>query len=137
MNSRGYDNSSIQLTIEKINGKNYYEWTQSIQLVIKGKGKLGYLNSKTEEPASSQPNSLQKWKVKNSMVKAWLIHPMQNSIGKTTFFLATAKNFWDATCETYSNVEDFSHIFEITTKLWQLRQENREVIDFHIEMVTL
>ncbi|KAH9698541.1 protein kinase domain-containing protein [Citrus sinensis] len=36
--------NSLQITIHKLNGKNYFEWSQSVRLVIDGKGKLGYLN---------------------------------------------------------------------------------------------
>lgn len=36
--------SSLQITIHKLNGKNYLEWSQSVRLVIDGKGKLGCLN---------------------------------------------------------------------------------------------
>ena len=34
-----FDNSSLHLTIEKLNGKNYREWAQAIKLAIDGKGK--------------------------------------------------------------------------------------------------
>ncbi|RVW90170.1 hypothetical protein CK203_041959 [Vitis vinifera] len=37
----------LHLTIEKLNGKNYREWAQSIKLVIDGKGKLGFLTGET------------------------------------------------------------------------------------------
>ena len=37
----GFENPSVQLTIHKLNGKNYLEWAQSINLVIKmAKGNL-------------------------------------------------------------------------------------------------
>ena len=58
--SNGADNSSFQLTVEKLNGKNYLEWAQSIKLVIDGKGKLGYLTGETKKPPSTD-SSLQKW----------------------------------------------------------------------------
>ena len=40
MNSNGSDNSTFQFTVEKLNGKNFLEWAQSVKLVIDGKGKL-------------------------------------------------------------------------------------------------
>ena len=42
----GFDNSPLHLTVEKLNGKNYKEWAQTIKLVIDGKGKLGLLTNK-------------------------------------------------------------------------------------------
>ncbi|KAG6503627.1 hypothetical protein ZIOFF_035944 [Zingiber officinale] len=35
---------SLQITLHKLNGKNYLEWSQTVRLAIDGKGKLGYLN---------------------------------------------------------------------------------------------
>ena len=34
-----FDNSPLHLTVEKLNDKNYKKWTQTIKLVINGKGK--------------------------------------------------------------------------------------------------
>lgn len=36
-------NNSLQLTAQKLNGKNYLEWAQTVKLVIDGKEKLGHL----------------------------------------------------------------------------------------------
>lgn len=42
------DVSSLPLTVEKLNGKNYRNWAQSFKLVINGKGKMEYLTEKTK-----------------------------------------------------------------------------------------
>ena len=116
MNSNGSDNSTFQFTVEKLNGKNFLEWAQSIKLVIDGKGKLGYLTGEMKRPSSTDA-SLQKWKSENSMVTAWLVNSMKPSIGKTYMFLPSAKEVWDAVRETYFDVENSSQIFEIKTRL--------------------
>lgn len=72
MSSGGIDNSSFQLIVEKLNGKNFREWAQSIKLVIDGKGKLGYLTGDTKMPASTEIDLLQRWRSKNSMVSGGL-----------------------------------------------------------------
>ena len=64
MASNGSENSTFQFTVEKLNGKNFLEWAQSIKLVIDGNGKLGYLTGETKKPSSTDA-SLQKWKSKN------------------------------------------------------------------------
>lgn len=134
---RGFDSLSIQLTAEKIKGKNYREWTQSIKLVINDKGKLGYLIGETEELDSTHPVSRQKWNSENFMIRAWLVHSMIPSIGKAYLFLPTTKDIWEAIRKNYSDTKNFSQIFEIKTQLWQMKQGNREVTDYYMEMVTL
>ncbi|XP_057965332.1 uncharacterized protein LOC131155901 [Malania oleifera] len=92
LNSNGLDSSSLLLSMERLNGKNFCEWAQSIKLVIDGKGKLGYPTSEKKKPASTDATTLQKWKSKNSMVTAWLVNSMKPSIGKTYLFLSSAKD---------------------------------------------
>ena len=43
------NSSSLQLTVHKLNGKNYLEWAQCVKLVIDGKGKLGHLTSEQNQ----------------------------------------------------------------------------------------
>lgn len=54
------DNAPFQLTLEKLNGRNFRECVQSIKLVIDGKLKLGYPTGVTKKPTDVV--LLQKWK---------------------------------------------------------------------------
>lgn len=47
------ESSPVQLIVEKLHGKNFREWAQSIKLAIDGKGKLGYLTGETKQPKSA------------------------------------------------------------------------------------
>ena len=52
-------------------------------------------------------------------------------------FLPTAKDVGDAIRETYSDVKNASQIFEIKTRLWQIKQGDREVTEYNTEMLGL
>ncbi|RDX65237.1 hypothetical protein CR513_56119, partial [Mucuna pruriens] len=91
---------SLQITIHKLNGKNYLEWSTSVQLVIDGKGKFGYLNGDVQAPDSGDLKYRQ-WRSENSIVTAWLINSMDPVIGKSFMFLRTARDVWEAVKETY------------------------------------
>ncbi|RVW49858.1 Retrovirus-related Pol polyprotein from transposon RE1 [Vitis vinifera] len=132
-----FDNSPLHLTIEKLNGKNYREWAQAIKLVIDGKGKLGFLTGETRRPPPTDVAASQKWRSENSFITSCLINSMKPSIGKTYMFLPTAKDVWDAIRETYSDAENASQIFEIKTRLWQMKQGDREVTEYYTEMLGL
>ena len=49
------ENHSLQITQHKLDGTNYLEWSQSVLLVIREKGKLGYLTGDTPKPAETEP----------------------------------------------------------------------------------
>ena len=82
-----YENS-LQITIRKLNRKNYFEWSQFVRLVIDEKGKLRYLNGEVTPPAINDPKYRQ-WRLENSMVTAWLINSMDPIIEKTFMYLNT------------------------------------------------
>ena len=128
--------SSFQLTIHKLNGKNYLEWAQSVKLAIDGRGKLSHLNGEVSKPAANDPN-LKTWRSENSLVIAWLINSMEPAIGKPHLFLPTAKDVWEAVRDMYSDLENSSQIFDLKSKLWQSRQKDREVTTYYNQMVML
>ena len=62
---------------------------------------------------------------------------MKPVIGKTYIYLPTTKDVWDVIRETYSDAENASQIFEIKTRLWQMKQGDREVTEYYTEMLGL
>ena len=125
-----FNNSPLHLAVEKLNGKNYREWAQTIKLIINGKGKLGFLTGKTRRPPPTDAVASQKWQSENSFITSCLINSMKPVIGKMYIFLPTAKDVWDAIWETYSDVENASQIFELKTRFWQMKQGNRAVTEY-------
>ena len=59
---------------------------------------------------------------------------MKLAIGKTYMFLPTTK---DVIRETYFDVKNASQIFELKTRLWQMKQGDREVTEHYTEMLGL
>ncbi|RVW89118.1 hypothetical protein CK203_040218 [Vitis vinifera] len=109
-----FDNSPLHLIVEKLNGKNYREWAQAIKLVIDGKGKLRFLTDETRRPPPTDVAASQKWRLTCS----------PNGKGRVG-------------CDTgnVSNAENASQIFEIKTRLWQMKQGDREVTEYYTEML--
>lgn len=126
----------LQLTSQKLNGKNYLEWAQSVKLAINGRGKLGYLTGDITQPKEGD-SARQTWSSENSLVIASLINSMEPAIGKPYLFLPTAKDVWEAIQQTYSDAEDSSQVFELKNKLWKSKQEEREVTIYYSDMVSL
>lgn len=56
---------------------------------------------------------------------------------KTYLFLSTTKDVWQVVCETYSDGDDSSLIFEIKMRLCQRRQGEKGVTEYYMEMVSL
>lgn len=61
---------------------------------------------------------------------AWLVNSMKPLISKTYLFMPIAKDIWEAAREIYSDTEDSSQIFEIKTRLWQMKQGDKDVTKY-------
>ncbi|XP_045810273.1 putative glycine-rich cell wall structural protein 1 [Trifolium pratense] len=69
-NSRGGgQNNSLQVNVQKLDGSNYPEWSQTVRLILEGKGKLGFLTGDVLMPATTHPN-YRFWKSENSSIIA-------------------------------------------------------------------
>ncbi|RVX15852.1 hypothetical protein CK203_005803 [Vitis vinifera] len=81
-----------------------------MKLFIRGKGKFGYLTGANKAPKPEDLTQL---------------------LGKpTSFFLVpTAKDLWDAIQETYSDLGNAAQMFEIKTKLKDIKQGLNKELD--------
>ena len=98
----GSHSTSLQITVIRLNGKNYLEWAQSVKLAIDGRGKLWFLTREEAQLAAVDP-TFRKWRLKNSLITAWLPNSMEESIRKPYMFM-TAKEIWEVVREMYSNL---------------------------------
>ncbi|XP_073280462.1 putative 3'(2'),5'-bisphosphate nucleotidase, mitochondrial isoform X2 [Primulina huaijiensis] len=62
-----FDSQLLQITQHKLNGLNFREWFQSVILVIKGRGKIGYLTCVVKAPSETDSKF---WEAENSIVMA-------------------------------------------------------------------
>ncbi|GMY06903.1 hypothetical protein FCV25MIE_02142 [Fagus crenata] len=105
------DNMSMQMTSNKLDGTNYFAWSQFVQLYVTGKGKLGYLTGEKIKLAMSDP-SFSTWVEENSMLMSWLLNSMTPDINASFLRLPTAHDIWDAVAQTYFTGNDASQIYE-------------------------
>ncbi|GMI67956.1 hypothetical protein HRI_000464900 [Hibiscus trionum] len=128
--SQGDLNSSLIITNHRLDGKNFLQWSQSVIMVICGRGKLGYTNRDIPRPATTDP-TYGTWELNNSIVMAWLINSMEGHISRTYLFFKTVKDMWDAIKENYSYLGIASQVFEIKLKLKDIRQGTLEVTQYY------
>ncbi|GMI84032.1 hypothetical protein HRI_002072500 [Hibiscus trionum] len=122
--------SSLIITNRRLDGKNFLQWSQSVLMVIRGRGKLGYINGEIPQPTITDP-TYATWELNNSIVMAWLINSMESHISRTYLLFKTAKEMWDAVKENYSDLGNASQVFEIKLKLKDIRQGTLEVTHYY------
>ena len=130
------NHTSLQITTQKLNGKNFLKWSCSVLMVIRVKGRLGYLDGSTPTPDPKE-SSYANWEAQNSIVMAWLIHSMEDNIADTYILFPTAKRIWDAVTMAYSDLENTSQMFELRNKIRTLKQGESDVTGYYHEATRL
>ncbi|GMI85118.1 hypothetical protein HRI_002181000 [Hibiscus trionum] len=100
-------NSSLIITNHLLDGKNSLQWSQSVLMVIRGRGKLGYINENISQPTVAGP-TYATWELNNSIVMAWLINSMESHISRTYLLFKTVEEMWNAVKENYSDMGNAS-----------------------------
>ncbi|GMN47868.1 hypothetical protein TIFTF001_017034 [Ficus carica] len=126
------DNTSqnLQITTQKLNGKNFLQWSCSAALVIRGKGKIAFIDGSSPRPDVDDP-SYASWDSNNSLVMAWLIHSMEDEIGETNLSKFNGKEIWDAVALAYSDLENSSQLFELRNWACNLHQGDMDVNQYY------
>ena len=133
-----HPDTSLPLVVSsfKLTGHNFIPWSRSIQLLIRGKGKYGYLDGSIPQPASTDP-SFSTWEIQNSLVMSWLILSMDDSIAEVYLLYPTAKAIWDAVTLAYSDLTDSSQMFALRNRARTLRQDDLSVTQYFNSLTKL
>nr|GME06576.1 Retrovirus-related Pol polyprotein from transposon RE1 [Ipomoea batatas] len=103
---------------------------ETILMYVSGRGKDEYLTGEVLKPEETDATYRQ-WKSENHMVMSWLINSMLPGIGENFLLYHTAKEIWDGARDTYSSSENTSELFEIETKLFELKQGDSDVTQYY------
>ena len=98
-------------------------------MVIRGKGKFGYLGGSIPQPLTTDP-SFPLWDIQHSTVMSRLIHSMEDHIVEIYLLYSTAQSIWDAVSLAYSDLEDTSQMFYLRSKARNLRQADDSVTTY-------
>ncbi|KAL3504257.1 hypothetical protein ACH5RR_034098 [Cinchona calisaya] len=111
----------------RLNGSNYGLWSQSMKLIITGRGRSGYITGKIISPAITEP-AYDEWEQSDSAVRSWILGAMDPALVGNFISYPTAKSLWEALATTYHDGKDTVQLFELRKKVNQTKQ-NGGIID--------
>ncbi|KAL3538286.1 hypothetical protein ACH5RR_001652 [Cinchona calisaya] len=111
----------------RLNGSNYGLWSQSMKLIITGRGRSGYITGKIISPAITEP-AYDAWEQSDSAVRSWILGAMDPALVGNFISYPTAKSLWEALATTYHDGKDTVQLFELRKKVNQTKQ-NGGIID--------
>ncbi|XP_073132807.1 uncharacterized protein [Henckelia pumila] len=116
-----HDLSLLSITTHKLTDHNYLQWSSSVLMFIRGKGKENHLFPDIT-PSEQDASKLKAWKADDSMIVPWLINSMTPEISENCLLFRTAYEIWEAVRETFSCKDNTAELFEIKELFHDLRQ---------------
>ncbi|KAI4345962.1 hypothetical protein L6164_013045 [Bauhinia variegata] len=98
---------------------------------------MGFLTGAHVAPDDTESPTFHQLYTENLMVSSWLINAMAPEIKRSFMFLPTACEIWEAVRDSYSDGEDLARLFELKSTIWQLKQGDREVTSYWLELTAL
>lgn len=115
------DISLLSITTHKLTDHNYLQWSSSVLMFIRGKGKEDHLLN-SDALLDKTEVEIKIWKTDDSMLMAWLINSMTPEIIENFLLFQSSREIWVAAQETFSCKENAAELFEIEKSLHDLRQ---------------
>ena len=114
---------------EKLNGQNYFSWSQSIKMFLEGRHQFDFLTGGTVRPLPG--DALERlWKGEDSLIRSMLINSMEPQIDKPLLSAATAKDLWDTTQTLYSKRQNASRLYTLRKQVHNCKQGTLNVTTY-------
>ncbi|KAK0589102.1 hypothetical protein LWI29_009649 [Acer saccharum] len=111
--------SSSPITLKRLNGTNYVEWSLNAHNKICGRKCWGFISCTKAVPKDNKSEEYKAWEYENCLVKSWLIDAITKDIISLFLQLATAKEIWEVVKQTYSVDQDASKVYQLHYEVCQ------------------
>ena len=97
----------------------YLLWAHVFHIFIGAQNKLAHL---LQPPPTGKDPTYVTWLTGDFSVMTWLFNILEEKISDSAMFLITAKKMWDILNVMYENKKNFSRVFEIYERMFELKQ---------------
>ncbi|XP_056165273.1 uncharacterized protein LOC130137618 [Syzygium oleosum] len=105
-------------------------------MVVKGRGKLGYLLGTLSKPDSKDP-AFETWDANNNIVMSWLINSMTEKIQSSCLYYSSAAELWNYLNLAYSDLDNSTQVFELRNAARNLLQGEADVTEYYTSLVKI
>ena len=123
------DMSSL-ITLERLDGTNYIEWSLIAHNKIRGRKRWGFISSSKMAPKDNTSEEHETWEDENCMVKSWLLDAMTKDIRSLFLHLSTTKEIWEAAKQTYYVSQYALKAYQLYCEVISIHQNGGSIISY-------
>lgn len=118
---------------EKLQGSgNYRPWRRSVEINLATKRKLGFLNGSIQR-STEDPAKADQWDACNSMVIAWLMNSVSDTIARSVLYVETAHAIWTQLERRFA-LSNGSRKYKLNREIYILKKSEMSINDYFTKM---
>jgi gag-polypeptide of LTR copia-type len=117
----------------KLDGKNFYLWSQMLKMKFAGRDKMGCIDGLTPQPPPDD-DSYKRWVINDSLVRDYMINSMDPSLIGNFLPYSTAKEMWDAVCTTFFDGSDLSQVLDLKRRINRVKQHGGTIENYYTQL---
>ncbi|MED6142878.1 hypothetical protein PIB30_117553 [Stylosanthes scabra] len=128
-------NPGVPITNVILNGKNYDNWSRNMQITLRSKNKIRFIDGSLSKPEKSDPN-YEAWERCNTFVVAWINLSLEPAISRSVVWNNVAYDLWEDLKHRYYQGDRF-RVAELQEELYAARQGEMTVTEYFTQLRSL
>ena len=127
-----YDHPGMVLMLAPLTGNNYLSWSRLVQMALRAKTKLSFINGTSTPPGIDSPH-FSNWKKADCMVLSWLLNSISKDILESFIYESCS---WDLWLEIESRFKESSGpmIYHIQRQINPTTQGNLTITQYYLKL---
>ncbi|KAJ8430478.1 hypothetical protein Cgig2_003060 [Carnegiea gigantea] len=126
---------SLAIQEKLIGAKNYRSWRRNVEIGLATKRKLGFVQGTVTRPTDDLIKA-KMWDACNSMIIAWLMNSISESIGKSILFLNSAGQI-RLQLEQRFALSNGSRKYKLNKDIYEVKQNHASISDYYTKLKCL
>ena len=129
------ENPGAVLVTPLLSGNNYHSWSRSMQVALRSKHKLHFINGALPRPFDDDHDSIA-WDRCNTMIMSWLINFVEPEISQSILRMESALDIWNKLKERFYQGDIF-RISDLQEEIYTLKQGENSISSYYTKMKKL
>ncbi|XP_010696067.1 uncharacterized protein LOC104908634 [Beta vulgaris subsp. vulgaris] len=127
--------NSLKVDPQLTGTTDYRPWKRSLGISLATKRKLGFVTGALTK-SSEDSVKMEAWEAYNSMVTAWLLNNMNETLRRSVMYIKSAREIW-FNLKTKFTVSNGSRKYRLNKETYEVKMNERPVSEYYTDLRVL